>query len=85
MSAQIVLAATLVEPGEYELREYLLPEPAPGCVGRVCAHAAHLGQFITACHDLDAVVRDILLPNPTPHDETHRLLLQVPGASTAST
>jgi threonine dehydrogenase-like Zn-dependent dehydrogenase len=27
-----VLAATLVEPGRYELREYPLPEPAPGCV-----------------------------------------------------
>jgi transaldolase len=23
-----------------------------------------LRQFITACHDLDAIVRDILLPNP---------------------
>jgi len=23
-----------------------------------------LWQFITECHDLDAVVRDILLPNP---------------------
>jgi hypothetical protein len=23
-----------------------------------------LRQFITACHDLDAVVRDTLLPNP---------------------
>jgi transaldolase len=23
-----------------------------------------LRQFITACHDLDAVVRDILIPNP---------------------
>ena len=32
MSAQTVLAATLVEPGRYELREYPLPEPAPGCV-----------------------------------------------------
>jgi threonine dehydrogenase-like Zn-dependent dehydrogenase len=27
-----VLAATLVEPGRYELREYPLPDPAPGCV-----------------------------------------------------
>jgi len=27
-----VLAATLVEPGKYELREYPLPEPGPGCV-----------------------------------------------------
>jgi threonine dehydrogenase-like Zn-dependent dehydrogenase len=26
------LAATLVEPGRYELREYPLPKPAPGCV-----------------------------------------------------
>jgi threonine dehydrogenase-like Zn-dependent dehydrogenase len=32
MSAQTVLAATLVEPGRYELREYPLPEPASGCV-----------------------------------------------------
>jgi transaldolase len=23
-----------------------------------------LRQFITACHDLDGVVRDIMLPNP---------------------
>jgi len=27
-----VLAATLVEPGRYELRKYPLPEPRPGCV-----------------------------------------------------
>ena len=27
-----VLAATLAEPGRYELREYPLPEPKPGCV-----------------------------------------------------
>jgi threonine dehydrogenase-like Zn-dependent dehydrogenase len=32
MSAKVVLAATLVEPGRYELREYPLPDPAPGCV-----------------------------------------------------
>jgi threonine dehydrogenase-like Zn-dependent dehydrogenase len=32
MSAQGVLAATLVEPGKYEIREYPLPDPAPGCV-----------------------------------------------------
>ncbi len=27
-----MLAATLVKPGRYEIREYPLPEPAPGCV-----------------------------------------------------
>jgi threonine dehydrogenase-like Zn-dependent dehydrogenase len=32
MGLRLVLAATLVEPGRYELREYPLPEPAPGCV-----------------------------------------------------
>src|ERR1700686_3608783 len=32
MPVQTVLAATLVEPGRYELREYPLPEPAPCCV-----------------------------------------------------
>ena len=32
MAATGVLAATLVKPGQYEIREYPLPEPAPGCV-----------------------------------------------------
>jgi threonine dehydrogenase-like Zn-dependent dehydrogenase len=32
MPASAVLAATLVKPGQYEIREYPLPEPAPGCV-----------------------------------------------------
>jgi len=32
MGSQQVLAATLVEPGRYELREYPLPDPEPGCV-----------------------------------------------------
>jgi threonine dehydrogenase-like Zn-dependent dehydrogenase len=32
MAAHGVLAATLVKPGQYEIKEYPLPEPAPGCV-----------------------------------------------------
>ena len=32
MSGESVLAATLVQPGQYEVREYPLPEPGPGCV-----------------------------------------------------
>jgi len=32
MPAPAVLAATLVQPGKYEIREYPLPEPAAGCV-----------------------------------------------------
>jgi threonine dehydrogenase-like Zn-dependent dehydrogenase len=32
MTSNGVLAATLVEPGRYEIREYPLPDPEPGCV-----------------------------------------------------
>lgn len=32
MAVQSVLAATLVEPRRYEIHEYPLPEPTPGCV-----------------------------------------------------
>ncbi len=32
MPVESVLAATLVEPGHYEIREYPLPDPEPGCV-----------------------------------------------------
>lgn len=32
MSADRVLAATLVQPGKYEVREYPFPKPEPGCV-----------------------------------------------------
>jgi L-iditol 2-dehydrogenase len=32
MSSEHVLAATLVQPGQYEVREYPLPEPQAGCV-----------------------------------------------------
>lgn len=50
MSAQPVLAATLVEPGLYEIREYPLPDPAPGCllvkmeVSGVCGTDKHTYQ-----------------------------------------
>lgn len=53
-SPSSVLAATLVEPGRYELREFPLPEPAPGCVllkmemSGICGTDKHTFQgFIT--------------------------------------
>src|SRR5258708_30410617 len=52
MSGQ-VLAAALVQPGRYELREYLLPEPAPGCVlvkmelSGICGTDKHTYQGFT--------------------------------------
>jgi threonine dehydrogenase-like Zn-dependent dehydrogenase len=54
MGASSVLAATLVEPGRYEIREFPLPEPAPGCVlvkmqmSGICGTDKHTYQgFIT--------------------------------------
>jgi threonine dehydrogenase-like Zn-dependent dehydrogenase len=54
MSSQSVLAATLVEPGRYEVREYPLPEAAPGCVlvkmemSGICGTDKHTYQGFTA-------------------------------------
>src|SRR6202451_749735 len=53
MPDQSVLAATLVEPGRYELRAYPLPEPAPGCVlvkmelSGICGTDKHTYQGFT--------------------------------------
>lgn len=54
MAHDSVLAATLAEPGRYELREFPLPEPAPGCVlvkmelSGICGTDKHTFQgFIT--------------------------------------
>jgi threonine dehydrogenase-like Zn-dependent dehydrogenase len=58
MSAQVVLAATLVEPGKYEIREYPLPVPAPGCllvkmeVSGICGTDKHTYQgYVTQYGD----------------------------------
>src|SRR5246127_2432225 len=55
---QSVWAATLAEPGRYELREFPLPEPAPGCVlvkmelSGICGTDKHTFQgFITQYGD----------------------------------
>src|SRR5215470_11682511 len=50
MSPLSVLAATLVEPGRYEIREYPMPNPAPGCllvkmeVSGICGTDKHTYQ-----------------------------------------
>jgi L-iditol 2-dehydrogenase len=54
MAAPGVLAATLVKPGKYEIREYPLPEPAVGCVlirmemSGICGTDKHTFQGYTA-------------------------------------
>jgi threonine dehydrogenase-like Zn-dependent dehydrogenase len=53
MPAPGVLAATLVKPGKYEIREYPLPEPAAGCVlirmemSGICGTDKHTFQGFT--------------------------------------
>src|SRR6201997_5665053 len=53
MSAEKVLAAALVQPGKYELREYPMPDPAPGCVlvkmelSGICGTDKHTYQGFT--------------------------------------
>ena len=53
MSTTMVHAATLVEPGRYEVREYPLPDPAPGCVvvkmemAGICGTDKHAFQGFT--------------------------------------
>ncbi len=53
MSANSVIAATLVQPGRYEIREFPLPEPAPGCVlvkmqmSGICGTDKHTFQGFT--------------------------------------
>jgi threonine dehydrogenase-like Zn-dependent dehydrogenase len=53
MAAKGVLAATLVKPGQYEIREYPLPEPASGCVlvkmelSGICGTDKHTFQGFT--------------------------------------
>jgi L-iditol 2-dehydrogenase len=58
MSVQGVLAATLVEPGKYELREYPWPQPTQGCVlvkmemSGICGTDKHTFQgFVTQYGD----------------------------------
>ncbi len=54
MPANSVFAATLVEPGHYELREYPLPEVKPGCLlvkmqlSGICGTDKHTYQGYTA-------------------------------------
>lgn len=68
MSAQGVLAATLVEPGHYELREYPLPNPEPGCllvkmeVSGICGTDKHTYQGYTAQYGGSGRPRQIPFP-----------------------
>jgi threonine dehydrogenase-like Zn-dependent dehydrogenase len=68
MSAPSALAATLIEPGHYELREYPVPEPAPGCllirmqVSGICGTDKHTYQGFTGQYGGDGMPRPVPFP-----------------------
>ncbi len=68
MSGTSVLAATLVEPGHYEVREYPLPEPAAGCVlvkmevSGICGTDKHTYQGFTGQYGGGGSPRQIPFP-----------------------
>ena len=68
MSAPSALAATLVQPGHYELREYPLPSPGPGCllirmeVSGICGTDKHTYQGFTGQYGGGGTPRQIPFP-----------------------
>jgi threonine dehydrogenase-like Zn-dependent dehydrogenase len=68
MPAKQVLAATLVEPGHYEISEYPLPEPASGCVlvkmeiSGICGTDKHTYQGYTGQYGGNGEARQIPFP-----------------------
>jgi len=70
MAAQGVLAATLIKPGQYEIREYPLPEPAAGCVvvkmelSGICGTDKHTFQFDAGSETERCMPRTSYLVNP---------------------
>lgn len=68
MAFDHVLAATLVEPGRYEIREYPVPEPAQGCllvrmeVSGICGTDKHTFQGYTTQYAGAGVPRQIQFP-----------------------
>src|SRR5579862_1371446 len=68
MSVQSVLAATLTEPGHYELREYPLPAPTPGCLlvkmhmSGICGTDKHTYQGYTGQYGGNGIPKQIPFP-----------------------
>ncbi len=68
MPASGVIAATLIEPGRYELREYPLPHPQPGCllikmeVSGICGTDKHTYQGYTGQYGGSGAPRQVPFP-----------------------
>jgi len=68
MSAQNALAATLIEPGHYEIQEYPIPDPAQGCVlvkmqvSGICGTDKHTYQGYTGQYGGNGTPKQIPFP-----------------------
>jgi len=68
MGSTSVRAATLVAPGQYQVREYPLPDPAPGCalvrmrLSGICGTDKHTYQGYTAQYGGTGAPRQIPFP-----------------------
>ena len=86
MSAASVRAATLVEPGHYELREYPLPEPAPGCalvkmeVSGICGTDKHTYQGYTTQYAGSGSPKQIPFPIIQGHENVGTVAAIGPGS-----
>ena len=86
MSAASVRAATLVEPGHYELREYPLPEPAPGCalvkmeVSGICGTDKHTYQGYTTQYAGSSSPKQIPFPIIQGHENVGTIAAIGPGS-----
>jgi L-iditol 2-dehydrogenase len=84
-----VLAATLIEPGRYEIREYPLPNPAPGCVlvkmevSGICGTDKHTFQGYTAQYGGSGTPKQIPFPIIQGHENVGTIAaIGGPGACT---
>jgi threonine dehydrogenase-like Zn-dependent dehydrogenase len=79
MAANKVLAAALLEPGRYELREYPLPDPEPGCVlvkmevSGICGTDKHTYQGYTTQYAGAGTPKEIPFPIIQGHENVGRI------------
>jgi threonine dehydrogenase-like Zn-dependent dehydrogenase len=86
MVSKSVLAATLVEPGHYELRDYPLPQTAPGCalvkmeVSGICGTDKHTYQGYTTQYAGSGSPKQIPFPIIQGHENVGTIAAIGPGS-----
>jgi threonine dehydrogenase-like Zn-dependent dehydrogenase len=87
MSSQAVVAATLVAPGRYEIREYPLPDPAPGCflikmeLSGICGTDKHTYQGYVGQYGGNGTARSIPFPIIQGHENVGTIAAIGKGAA----